>query len=69
MTKPISTWAPATALDTNSTLVTVLELSGKSWLLGAQVPGVARQSKYSLKPRWEELVALLERLQRCAVAA
>ena len=69
MTKPISTWAPATALDTNSTLVTVLELSGKSWLLGAQVPGVARQSKYSLKPRWEELVALLERLQRCAAAA
>jgi transposase len=34
---------PATAFDHSSTLVSVLELSGKSWELGASVPGVSRR--------------------------
>jgi transposase len=34
---------PATAFDHHSTLVAVLELSGKSWQLGASVPGVSRR--------------------------
>lgn len=34
---------PATAFDHATTLVTVLELSGKSWELGASVPGVSRR--------------------------
>jgi transposase len=34
---------PATAFDHTTTLVTVLELSGKSWELGASVPGVSRR--------------------------
>jgi transposase len=34
---------PATAFDHTTTLVSVLELSGKSWELGASVPGVSRR--------------------------
>ncbi len=66
MTKPLETAVSATAPDYDSTLVTVAELSGKSWLVGSQVPGVARRSKHSLKPRWEDPVALLDRLRRRA---
>jgi transposase len=35
----------ATAFDYTSTLVSVLELSGKSWELGASVPGVSRRPR------------------------
>jgi len=34
---------PATAFDHTTTLVAVLELSGKSWEMGASVPGVSRR--------------------------
>ncbi len=69
MSQPVTTAVPATALDYDSTIVTVVELSGKSWVVGAQVPGVARRSKHSIKARWEDLVALLDRLRRRAEAA
>ncbi len=69
MTKPVETAVSATAPDCDSTLVTVAELSGSSWLVGSRVPGVARQSKHSLKARWEDLVALLDRLRRRAEMA
>ena len=36
---------PATAFDHDSTLVVAMELSGKSWQLGAVVPGVSRRPK------------------------
>jgi len=36
---------PATAFDHDSTLVVAMELSGKSRLLGAVVPGVSRRPK------------------------
>jgi transposase len=41
---------PATAFDHDSTLVVVMELSGKSWDLAAAVPGVSRRPKRSVKP-------------------
>jgi transposase len=41
----------ATAFDQASTLVTVLELSGKTWLLGAVAPGVSRRPKKSVAAR------------------
>jgi transposase len=69
MTKPVRTAVSATALDYDSTIVSVVELSGKSWVVGAQVPGVKRQSRHRLKARWEDLVALLDRLRRRAAAA
>ena len=39
MTKPLTTAVSATALDYDSTIVAVVELSGKSWVVGAQVRG------------------------------
>jgi len=41
----------ATAFDQASTLVVVLELSGKSWRAGAIVPGVSRRPSRQLGPR------------------
>ena len=41
----------ATAFDHDSTLVTVLELSGKTWLLGAIAPGVSRRPRKSIEAR------------------
>jgi transposase len=43
MNKFFDSRKPATAFDHTTTLVTVLELSGKSWELGASVPGVSRR--------------------------
>jgi transposase len=42
---------PATAFDHDSTLVVALELSGKSWEVGAVVPGLARRPRRRLDPR------------------
>jgi transposase len=41
----------ATAFDHDSTLATVLELSGKTWLLGAVAPGVSRRPRKSIATR------------------
>ncbi len=43
MTEMFDPRKPATAFDHTTTLVMVLELSGKSWELGASVPGVSRR--------------------------
>lgn len=43
---------PTTALDQDSTLLVVLELSAKSWLLGGRVPGLSR---YPVKPSVADL--------------
>lgn len=39
---------PATAFDHTTTLVCVLELSGKSWEMGASVPGISRRPMRSV---------------------
>ena len=41
----------ATAFDHNTALVVALELSGKSWEVGAVVPGVVRRPRKRLDPR------------------
>jgi transposase len=46
-----------------------LELSGKSWMLAVQLPGVKRHSKHVLEPRCEDLVALIERLKARSLSA
>ena len=52
---------PATAFDHDSTLVVAMELSGKSWQLGAVVPGVSRRPKRGLKAGdTEELLAFTQ---------
>src|SRR5712691_6228010 len=52
---------PATAFDHASTLVAVLELSGKSWELGASVPGVSRRPRRKLAAgQLAEIVKVIE---------
>jgi hypothetical protein len=53
---------PATALDHESTIVAVVELSACSWLVDAQVAGVARQCRQKLIPSAEELLDHLDHL-------
>jgi transposase len=50
-----------TALDQDSTLIVVIEMGLKNWLVGALVPGVDRQPLKKLDPDAE---ALLQQLQR-----
>lgn len=52
----------ATAFDQASTLVVVLELSGKSWQAGASVPGVERRPLRRLEAR--DLGAALKAIER-----
>ncbi len=49
MTERFASHKPATAFDHDSTLVAAMELSGKSWELGAVVPGVARRPRRRVK--------------------
>jgi transposase len=51
MSVPFDPRKPAAAFDHNITLVAVLELSGKSWEMGASVPGVSRRPLRTLAVR------------------
>ena len=57
------------ALDHNSTIIAVVELSQSSWLVGGLVPGIERQPRKKLEPNPERLLALLHRWQDEAVRA
>ena len=50
-----------TALDQDSTLIAVIEMSQASWLVGAIVPGIERHPLKKLAPDAEELLRLLQR--------
>ena len=50
-----------TALDQDSTLIAVIEMSQKSWLVGAIVPGIERHPLKKIAPDEEELLRLLHR--------
>ena len=61
---------PATAFDYDSTLVVAMELSGKSWQLGAVIPGVSRRPKTGVKARdINEVMRVVERWKAEAVRA
>jgi hypothetical protein len=49
------------ALDQNSTIIAVVELSQSSWLVGGVVPGIERQPHKKLEPSPERLLAVLHR--------
>ena len=49
------------ALDQNSTVIAVIEMSQGSWLVGAIVPGVERHPLKKLVPDAEALLRLLRR--------
>src|SRR5438309_241641 len=57
------------ALDQNSTIIAVVELSQSTWLVAGMVPGVERQPRQKLEPNPERLLALLHRWRDEAVRA
>src|SRR5271163_4644852 len=70
MTEFFDAHRPATAFDHDSTLVVAMELSGKSWQLGAVIPGVARRPKTGVKARdMNEVMRVVDRWKAEAVRA
>jgi len=57
------------ALDQNSTIIAVVELSQSSWLVGGVLPGIERQPCKKLEPSAEGLLGLLHRWRDEAVRA
>src|SRR6201987_2195336 len=57
------------ALDQNSTIIAVLEMSQASWLLAGMLPGIERQPRKKLEPSPERLLAVLHRWRDEAVRA
>src|SRR5437899_7661245 len=49
------------ALDQNSTIIAVIELSQSSWLVAGMLPGIERQPRKKLEPSPERLLGLLHR--------
>ena len=58
-----------TALDQDSTLIAVIEMSQLSWLVGALVPGLKREPVKKQVPDPEALLRLLQRWRDEAVKA
>ena len=46
------------ALDQNSTIIAVIEMSQSSWLVAGMLPGIERQPRKKLEPSPERLLAL-----------
>ena len=70
MTEFFDAHRPATAFDHDSTLVVAMELSGKSWQLGAVIPGVSRRAKVGVKARdMNEVMRVVDRWKAEAVRA
>ena len=57
------------ALDQDSTIIVVIEMSQSSWLVGGVLPGIERQPRKKLEPSPERLLALLHRWRDEAVRA
>jgi transposase len=57
------------ALDQNSTIIAVIEMSQSSWLVAGMLPGIERQPHKKLEPSPERLLGLLHRWQDEAVRA
>src|SRR5881396_3318589 len=57
------------ALDQNSTIIAVIEMSQSSWLVAGMLPGIERQPCKKLEPSPEQLLGLLHRWRDEAVRA
>jgi hypothetical protein len=57
------------ALDQDSTISAVVEMSQSSWLVGGVLPGIERQPRKKLEPSAERLLGLLYRWRDEAVRA
>ena len=69
MAKPYDLSKPLVALDHDSTLVCVIEMSGSSWLVAATVPGVSRRPLQKLPVDPDRLLVQLERWRTEAARA
>jgi transposase len=69
MAKPDDLSKPLVALDHDSTLVCVIEMSGTSWLVAATVPGVDRRPLQKLPVSPHRLLDQLERWRKEAARA
>src|SRR3954454_1494321 len=57
-------------LDHDRTLILAVEVSGRSWIVAAQVPGLRQKGvKQQLAPRADALMAAVEGYKRRAAAA
>src|SRR3981189_3791380 len=57
------------ALDQDSTVIAVVEMSQSSWLVAGVLPGIERQPRKKLEPSAERLLGLLLRWRDEAVRA
>ena len=57
------------ALDQNSTIIAVIEMSQSSWLVAGVPPGIERQPRKKLEPNAEGLLGLLHRWRDEAIRA
>jgi transposase len=57
------------ALDQNSTIIAVIEMSQSSWLVAGVLPGIERQPRKKLEPNGEGLLGLLHRWRDEAIRA
>ena len=57
------------ALDQDSTILAVVEMSQSSWLVAGLLPGIERQPRKKLEPSAERLLGLLHRWRDEAVKA
>ena len=58
-----------TALNQDSTLIVVIEMSQSSWLVAGMVPGIERQPLKKLKPDEDQLLKLMDRWRHEAIQA
>jgi transposase len=57
------------ALDQDSTIIAVVEMSQSSWLVAGMLPGIERQPRKKLEPSAERLLGLLHRWRDEAISA
>src|SRR4051794_24848017 len=57
------------ALDQDSTIIAVVEMSQSSWLVAGMLPGIERQPRKKLEPSAERLLGLLHRWRDEAIRA
>src|SRR6201989_3180699 len=57
------------ALDQDSTIIAVVEMSQSSWLVAGVLPGIERQPRQKLEPSAERLLGLLHRWRDEAIKA
>src|SRR5437016_10469036 len=58
-----------TALNQDSTLIVLIEMSQSSWLVAGMVPGIERQPLKKLKPDEDQLLKLMDRWRHEAIQA